>query len=200
MLPKKIKEWLQSENGKKIMRKENFVLLILCGILLMIVAYPTNQDAMPKTQNTEAGIEERMQDAESGLQYCENLEEQLCQLLSCMEGVGACEVMITLAETEESIVLKDGETQQQTDCSSSGMDLSDSNHIHNVENTVFYVDEDGAERPYEIKIRYPKVEGVVVICEGGGNPDTVIAITRIVQALFDVEVHKVRVAAFQNEM
>lgn len=38
-----------------------------------------------------------------------------------------------------------------------------------------------------------KVEGIVVIAQGGGNAVTVRNITEVVQALFDVDSHKIRV-------
>ncbi|MFR1159532.1 MAG: hypothetical protein ACLSD7_11495 [Coprococcus phoceensis] len=51
----------------------------------------------------------------------------------------------------------------------------------------------GEQTPYVTKEVNPKVEGVVVIAEGGGNAVVIKNITEAIQALFDVDTHKIKV-------
>ena len=49
------------------------------------------------------------------------------------------------------------------------------------------------QNPYVIKEISPKIEGVVVIAEGGDNPVVIQDISEAVQALFDVDTHKIKI-------
>ncbi|MDE6714753.1 MAG: stage III sporulation protein AG, partial [Lachnospiraceae bacterium] len=64
---------------------------------------------------------------------------------------------------------------------------------------IFYTDENGRENPYCQKIITPRVEGVVVVAEGGDDPGRIIEITDVIQSLFDVPVHKIRVVRMKSE-
>ena len=46
-------------------------------------------------------------------------------------------------------------------------------------------------QPYVICRQMPKIEGVVVVAQGGGNAKTVTEISNAVMSLFPVEAHKV---------
>ena len=53
--------------------------------------------------------------------------------------------------------------------------------------------------PYVVKELEPKVQGVVVIAEGGGNPAVQQNILEAVQALFPVEAHKIKIMKMEGE-
>ena len=61
------------------------------------------------------------------------------------------------------------------------------------EATVYNSTSGGEQTPYVTKEVNPKVEGVVVIAEGGGNAVVIKNITEAIQALFDVDTHKIKV-------
>lgn len=48
-----------------------------------------------------------------------------------------------------------------------------------------------------VKTLTPEIEGVLVVAEGAGSGTVNKNITEIVQALFDVEAHKVKVVKMQ---
>ena len=56
--------------------------------------------------------------------------------------------------------------------------------------TVVY-DNGDTRQPYVICRQMPKIEGVVVVAQGGGNAKTVTEISNAVMSLFPVEAHKV---------
>ena len=58
------------------------------------------------------------------------------------------------------------------------------------ETTVVY-DTGDTRQPYVICRQMPKIEGVVVVAQGGGNAKTVTEISNAVMSLFPVEAHKV---------
>ena len=54
-----------------------------------------------------------------------------------------------------------------------------------------YIDTGDTRQPYVICRQMPKIEGVVVVAQGGGNAKTVTEISNAVMSLFPVEAHKV---------
>jgi stage III sporulation protein AG len=61
------------------------------------------------------------------------------------------------------------------------------------EETVMITTKAGETVPYVTKEIVPKVEGVVVLAQGGGNGVIATRIVNAVAVLFDVPVHKVQV-------
>lgn len=116
-------------NLHKLMPKKNqWFLVLLVGILLVIVAIPTKEAS---EQNT--GLDHNTTDVSAA-----EMEKRLENLLSQMKNVGEVQVMITFREENE-------------------------------------------------------VEGIAILAEGAGNGVVVRDITSVVQALFPVDSHKIKV-------
>ena len=112
--------------GKGRFGKENYLILVLVGVLLLVVAWPVN-DEKKTTQSVQSDSEQATIDLQTDLysgltikgendfesdvdsipSYARYLEESLEKLLSTMEGVGKVRVMVTLEGTGETIVEKD---------------------------------------------------------------------------------------------
>lgn len=56
----------------------------------------------------------------------------------------------------------------------------------------------GNNEPYVVKTLLPKVKGVVVVAQGAGTGNINRNITDMVQALFNVEAHKVKVVKMDD--
>ena len=59
--------------------------------------------------------------------------------------------------------------------------------------TVYEKDAKGTQQPYVASEEYPRVTGVLIVAKGGGNPVVVGNIQAAVEALFQVEPHKIKV-------
>lgn len=173
-LTKKIKSFLSGRS------KTDFLIVFFLGILLMIVAIPTGRNTEEKKADTPAEQPvEAMGQGKTGmdaLDYKRELEKQLENLLSKMEGTGSCKVMITLSDqgrvyVDKNVKSEDGKQEQ--------------------ESVVYRLAE--GEGPYVIRQDYPKIEGVVVVTQGGGNAKTVTQISNAVMSLFQIEPHKITV-------
>ena len=120
----------------------------------------------------------------------------LCVLfiLSHVKGVGRTKVMVTLASGSERIIEKDtnsgSESIQETDSQGGSRNTINSSSS---QETVYSGGEDGNGEPYVTKELTPIVEGVVVVAEGGDDPVAVQNITEAVQALFEIDTHKIKV-------
>lgn len=185
------------EKWKKWFRRDNLLILILSGVLLFIITFPTDEEPAveQQVQNNNARESEELQKTEKKdtEDFAESLEQQLEATLAEMSGVGKVKVMITLKTSEELVVEKDEPVSRSNTNES---DSSGGNRIvtqvDSTETTV-YTTAGGESRPYVVKTILPRVEGVVVVAQGADNGTVNQNITEMVQALFDVEAHKVKV-------
>ena len=184
LFPNKLTNW--KKFSFKNLKKDQLLILLLAGILLMVIAVPAGKT---KEHASSASDEEA---------YTTYLEDRLSRILSQIEGAGEVKVMITLKSSAEKVLDKDTESDQETvteEDSQGG--TRQSSKASKKENTVYASDSDsttqGSGSPYVSKELSPEIEGVVVIADGGGNAVVKENISSAVQALFDIEPHKIRI-------
>lgn len=150
---------------QELMKKEKLVVILLFGLLLMIAALPVKEKKDQEESEKGKEIKNTIQKTD----WQEKMEKRLTQVLERVEGIGDTEVFLTCSGTEKKIVEKD-ETE-----------------------SVYEKDARGNQLPYVIQEEYPQVTGVLVAAEGGDDPVVVQNIQEAVQALFQVEPHKIKV-------
>ena len=197
------RQWLKEKGWEKWFRKENLVVLILYGVLLFIIALPTEKErsltmgesdvTTTKAENTETGEEMGTEE------YVTSMERKLTDILSDMADVGNVKVMITLKASEERIIEKEAPVNRTATNESDSQGGSRSvNEYETGDNTV-YRTEGNASEPYVVKTLTPKIEGVLVVAEGAGSGSVNKTVTEIAQALFGVEAHKVKVVKMESK-
>lgn len=198
--------------GKKV-RKDQFLLMILSGILLCVIALPvkdnsseisgiksnisnSNYDTVDnhKQETAEAAERDCAAGYTEGTSYTVYWEEKLTEALSQIEGAGEVEVLITLKESETRVLEKDipeeiSETLE-TDAEGGNRTITEKK---SEETTIYTVNEEGQNVPYVSKIIQPVVEGVVVIAQGGDSVIVKQNIIETIQVLFGVDTNKIRV-------
>ena len=188
---------------KKISLKEiglpKLAMIFVAGILLILLSVPNifgKEEANNKTPDADSQLQQNETNTTSydSNTYIADMEARLENILRKVNGIGDVEVMLTLKTSKEQVALKDspytkeglnvvvGEGGSRTD-----------NIIQREESTVLMTNEDGKTVPYIIQEYEPKVEGVVVIAEGGDDVRIIKDIMDAVEVLFDVPVHKVKV-------
>lgn len=220
---KKMKEEKEKTAGFSILPlkkfgKDKFVILVLVGILFFIIAIPVdshkNRDDVSQEQSggnvSEAernsqgvGTKNAAQDITQGTTqdaYVAQLEQRLAEAIAYVDGVGRVKVMITLKTSEEKVVEKDMPSSRsntsETDAEGGRRSIYD---MESGESTVYITEGNGIQTPYVIKSIEPRIEGVVVIAQGGGNAQVNRDITEAVQALFNIEAHKVKVLKMKRD-
>ena len=178
--------WNQWKSKVKLPDKSKFFVILLIGLLLIVIAIPT--------ADTTEEQKEPVQSYSESASYEESLEQRLEQVLQQVDGVGKVDVMITLKSGVERVVEKDLQLEQQTtdeEDSAGGSRLSkDQNSINS---SIYEEGADGSQTPYISKELMPEIEGVVVVAQGGDDPVIRQEITEAVQALFHLEVHKIKI-------
>ncbi len=179
-------------------KKDRLIILLLGGILLLIIALPVSDDGN-ENYDGQTGLTEKISEntaSESDTEdYAFYLEKKLENVLSEVEGVGRVKVMVTLEASSERIIGKDvnseSESVQETD--SQGGNRNTMNRSSS--QTTIYEGGKSASSgtPYVTKELTPVVGGIIIIAQGGGDAVTVQNITEAVQALFEIDTHKIKV-------
>jgi len=186
----------------KLLKKENMIVFALLGILLLVIAIPLDSGMDKKEINRDAEKEDDV-NSESGkneiftdesMEYCLALESRIEELLASMEGVGKVEAMVTVSTSREMIVEKDEPISRSTVTETDGSGGSRSTNESNYEyETIFETDSEGNKTPYVIKQIEPQIQGITVVAQGGGNAVIQKNISDVLEALFHIEAHKIKV-------
>lgn len=169
----KIKEYiskLSDGNDKKI---KVIIAIGLIGIILIFFSELFTNSNENKNYDVESSVNYE--------DYTASLEEKLEDVISSIDGVGRCKIMITLENTNESVYATDNELK------------SDENSVNQKDEYVLYQTDEG-ETPVLIKEYLPQVQGVTVICDGGDNRQIQEKIINSVTALFNIPTSRVSVS------
>jgi len=173
---------LKDNSVLKSFTKDKILLIAIAGIILIISSYldvKKDEDNTKQDENLSVNITE--------YDYVADLENRLEDIIKSIHGTGDCKVMITLKSSEEKVLQKDtvnSNTQETNDTGSS-------KSTNLTENTLVLKGDE--EAPYVTKEIMPKVEGVVVVTKGANDSVVCQTIIKLVQALFDVEMHKISI-------
>lgn len=181
-----LSKWMMWWNEKK-GKKEQWIILFIIGLLLVVIAMPSGTASKEKKNTTENT--DNTQTLWNDTNNTDELERKLEQILGQMDGVGKVSVMITLASSTEKVVEKELQNRSSVskDNDTTVTETSDTSEA------AVYSDTSEGSTPYVKQEISPKVQGVLVVADGGDNAVIVENITEVVQALFDVDTHKIRV-------
>lgn len=224
MTDKVMNKWKQKIHD---MKKEDYIVLLLIGILLLIISLPTEKE---KEEKKDAGLSEQEKTQEGGTitdfleseketqepsavevgnfnssksygldTYVEDLEKRLEEVLSGIEGAGKVQVMITVSDMGTEILERDREI--------SASDLEETDNAggsrkntqsEQREEVIYRKDADGSEVPYVVQKKLPEVTGVVVVAEGAGNTKVKENIIGAVGVLFNLNEHRIKVIRMKS--
>ena len=220
-------KYIKAEKVKEfLLKKDNLIIVILTGILMLIIAWPIESNTDKKTNEisklwngesikykknslTDNSVGEEIQTGtamilEAGIYREEyiiaNMEKRLEEVLSAMQGVGRVKVMITLSSSGEKVVEKDIplERSNVVENDSAGGNRS-TNEMYSQEETVYSTNSDGEKIPYVIQENSARVAGVSVVADGGDDTMVQKNISDVIQALFGIEAHKIKVVKMKME-
>lgn len=198
MFKEKIKSLVVTKKDKGNNKKtvENLVVLLIL-LVVTIVAINTiwgDKQAKVKQENDvesdDKVLAETIKDSHIKEAESYNLESELEGILSKIDGVGKVQVLITYSESSQIVAMynenKNISVTEETD-SEGG--------IRTVETTDANKEIilDGSNNPVTEKVVMPKIEGAIIIAEGGGNEALKSNIVKAVSAATGLATHKVQV-------
>ena len=176
------------------MSKDKWILMLLFGLVLLIVAIPTGKKTGPGDTKAEPlAVETAKTGGTLEASYEEQLEKRIKEILKNVEGVGQVDVMIVLKSTEEKVLRIDksstSSTTKENDSGGGTRDITDSQQ----QETTVLTGSGSENGPIVEKELMPQIEGIVISAAGGGSPTVKAEISQAMEALFNVPAHKIKV-------
>jgi len=174
---------MDPKNRKK--NLENLVFFLVSIVIIILVGgYIFKEDETVQTVG---------ENSNSNFFDSETFEKKLANILSKIKGAGSVDVMISYQAGVETVPLLDTK-DRSTVTQETGGDTSRVTEQNDVETSIIFNQEkNGNKNPYISKTIMPKVEGVIVTCDGGGDVTVKADIISAVQAVTGANVNKIQV-------
>lgn len=180
-------------NKKNIENLVIFLVLLIITILAINIIWGENEpEEQPEESEYKVLAQELDSNNSSNIQISNeyNLEEQLEDILSKMEGVGNVSVLITYSETSVVVPMYN---ESQNTSSTKESDSNGGNRSIESSDSTKEVVKDSNNEPITEKITMPKIEGAIVLAEGGENATIKSNIVQAVAAVTGIATYKVQV-------
>lgn len=195
---KKLKEFLENilngDNKKKIV--QNSVIVIIIGIIIIIAGSTFFGGGSKSEGKSQTGNVNNSQEVMKTVynNEKEELEKELENILSQMQGAGKVSVMITFESGKESVpatdVKKSDNNTREKDNTGGTREINQSTY----ESSIAYEEgQGGGKKPIILKEMQPKVKGVIIISDGADDPQVKENLCNAAKVLLDVPVYKVQV-------
>ena len=162
----------------------------LSGILLVGLAPMLKSGDREATATASSALQINL----SAEEYASTVEERLCNILGKIEGVGTVEVMVTLksgylctyavTEKRDSDVSEEIKSDEQRK----------TQEKNTTEQSYVLIGEGDSTQPLVMSCSEPEVKGVVVVCDGGGDPLVVSQVTSAVKVALDISSARITVS------
>lgn len=198
---------LEKYHLEKWFRRDNLIVLVLAGILLIVITLPTNDtiavqksEEPEQTEVKEAAGSENAEEVDylDIYEYTAYLEKKLEQMLVKIDGAGNVSVMITLEASAKQIVEKE-ETLSRNNTLESDSEGGNRSiyEIDTGQQTVYYKS-DNVQTPYISQTILPEISGVLIVAQGARSASVKKSMVEIAQALFGIEAHKISVVSMRE--
>ena len=178
----KINEKIKLITDKTRLSKRLLLVLFLFAVGLAALIFSELGQSKDDAQLQETTLSAHTSTSE----YIQGLEERLTSIISSIDGAGVTRVMITLESGNEDVYLHNYDYGEDIDEVGAGN--------REVKDEYVIVDSGGTENGIVIRVEEPKIRGVAVVCEGGGNAYVKTQIISTVTALLDISSARVSVA------
>ena len=143
------------------------VLILISGNLKSCDGYQSNQ-LQPVSSQPSVTAE----------QYEKGLEANLTGIISQISGVGNAKVLVTLDQTAQYVYATEEKQSRQQTSEKSDSQTGKSEDDYSDETTYLLVkNSDGSEQALRVTEIQPLVKGVVVVCDGGDDPNVQQSVT-----------------------
>jgi stage III sporulation protein AG len=169
--------------------------LILLAIGVLLVFFSSDMFAL-KQNNTKEKIVLNPDKVETqpDESYEATMEKKLQNILSKVSGAGQVEVMLTISYGKEIVIADDVSTDDNTsqEKDSTG-GTRDSRTYKEEKKAIMQTPKSGITEPVVVKEKQPKIEGIIVVAQGGDDILVQSNLRKAASALFDVAEYKIEV-------
>lgn len=185
----KMQDFMQKIKEKKLKRSD-WLILVLTGILILIIALPTDTKEKKQAEEAKENISKENNTMEASK---DEIERKLEDILEKIDGAGEVKVMITYQDSGTQVVEKDKNTSANSVEESDSTGGVRSTKEQQLQESTVYEEADAGNTPFVSKELLPKVEGILIVASGGDNQKVKQNISEAVLALFQVEAHRIKI-------
>lgn len=185
----KMQDFMQKIKEKKLKRSD-WLILVLAGILILIIALPTDTKEKKQAEEAKENISKENNTMEASK---DKIERKLEDILEKIDGAGDVKVMITYQDNGTQVVEKDKNTSENSLEESDSTGGVRSTKEQQLQESTVYEEADAGNTPFVSKELLPKVEGILIVASGGDNQKVKQNISEAVLALFQVEAHRIKI-------
>lgn len=185
----KMQDFMQKIKEKKLKRSD-WLILVLAGILILIIALPTDTKEKKQAEEAKENISKENNTMEASK---DEIERKLEDILEKIDGAGDVKVMITYQDSGTQVVEKDKNTTENSLEESDSTGGVRSTKEQQLQESTVYEEADAGNTPFVSKELLPKVEGILIVASGGDNQKVKQNISEAVLALFQVEAHRIKI-------
>lgn len=185
----KMQDFMQKIKEKKL-KQSDWLILVLAGILILIIALPTDTKGKKQAEEAKENISKENNTMEASK---DEIEQKLEDILEKIDGAGEVKVMITYQDSGTQVVEKDKNTSANSVEESDSTGGVRSTKEQQLQESTVYEEADAGNTPFVSKELLPKVEGILIVASGGDNQKVKQNISEAVLALFQVEAHRIKI-------
>jgi len=176
--------------GNKKNRMNLLLTAFLVGILLLLMGntfFGTEKEEPKEVDEQETSI--------GGSVGSEGeLEKRMEGILGNIQGAGQVKVMVTYKRQSRSVVAREEKSENSVTNEEGEKGKVKTIENNKMESTVVLTEDGkGRQTPLILTEEVPEIEGVVVVSQGGNNPEVCAALSMAAQAVLDVPAHKVAI-------
>lgn len=158
-----------SEKAKTLLSGEGKLrLIVVLGLVGMALILASQFLGGSKTRAPDIDTTTALYTSEA---YITEMETKLTSLITGMEGVGEARVMVTLESGVEYVYAK--EEKRNVDKTQEGGAAEVSGKVYEKENVeqkyILVENQTGKKQPLLQTERQPRIQGVIIVCEGAGS-------------------------------
>ena len=200
LIPKNTEKGEQ-DNKKKIENLVFFIVLMIITIVIINIIWNGNKSTN-KSENTSSSKQLADINNNSKLNSIKleenettiNLEAQLENILSKIQGVGEVKAFINYSESSQIVAMynetiKTSNTEEN-DTSGGTRKIEETDSQKDI---IYEESDDGVKKPITQKVIEPKLEGAIITAKGASNPEIKANIIQAVEAVTGLSTHKIQV-------
>ncbi len=186
-----LKKLFKIEKDEKNSGVLNWFILLSIGLILFFLS---NTFSIPKDKKNDTTTFTQTITPTEQKTYEKVMENRLKEILSKVNGAGNVEVMLTISYGKEIVIAddisKDESISQEKDNTGGTRDVKNYKEETKV---IMHTPQNGITTPVVLKEIEPKIEGVIIVSEGGDDVIVQDNLRKAAQALFNIPVHKIEV-------
>ena len=201
MLKEKFQQLINKIGGNSKRKLENLVVfLIILVITCIAINYIWGNDTKKQSQNVvdSEKVLAKQEEVKMESENKNDMEEELENILSNINGVGNVKVLLTYSQTSTIVPMYDEDLVEsnieETDTEGGVRKTTETNS----KKSIIYKESSGEKEPITQSVITPKVEGAIITAQGANNIDVKTNIVQAVEAVTGLATHKIQVFEMKN--